>query len=634
MLYYLTPPGEAKVGPFSATLTAPKTWEFEFALPERPHGTVVDLEFTRNDGLPPFTRGPLMSDSNKEAAQPLVYERPRAAGSDQATLDVDNPDTDSASLWRREVIAGVAGAETEIPPRGSDPHYGSFTITMGGTERRFQIYSKNHAGAAGPYRDAYVGAYIAPGAYGGPALDVHASSTATHYTITWTGDSVTLSTGGAFSAPPASPIVVARPAAGGVPLEYTFRAERNGIPLTNLVSVMPIDSDTVTPDLTVTPVAASTTNTTQGFTATATKPPAGTALPVTVRLAGCSGTNNGVALPADTDQTVNGTIIVNRPAFGTGNGTATFTAQVTGGGKEVIQRTIPAIQQMGGAFREELDPPENGTTGYLTLTPVANAVFTKVETATKSGNGAVSAWAELTTPPYVTSVTLVEKHQSLILYRIWNGANIIQEGAVPFDVGTIANVSIGSITSNGGIATVVVNTDTDTAIGAGGVKYTVDGGSVQNATVDAGRWAAFDVAQTADEQDLEVWGVNGAGEAGPVVDAVIPANTEPIGAIHSVHLFVSDVLNVDGITRDDVYEVGVSGVGFAGKTFEVEFYRNGVLRDTETFSGSDGGDIVWTDLGIGNSTSDSHKVIVSLFDGSTAYGPPLPSRTVTSSVVS
>lgn len=633
MNYYLTPPGQAKTGPFAAPLAAPKTWEFEFDLPERPHGTFVELEFTRNDGLPSFWRSGL-SDSNKEAAQPLVYERPRAAGSDQATLDVDNPDTDSASLWRREVIAGVAGAEIEIPPRGSDPHYGSFTITMSDTERRFQIYSKNHAGSAGPHRDARIGAYIAPGAYGGPALDVHASSTATHYTITWTGDSVTLSTGGAFSAPPASPIVVERPAAGGVPLEYTFRAERNGIPLTNLVTVMPIDLDTVTPDLSVVPVAASTNNTTQGFTATATRPPAGTALPVTVRLAGCAGTNNGVALPADTDQTVNGTIIVNRPAYGSGNGTATFTAQVTGGGKEVIQRTIPAIQQMGNAFREELSPPENGTTGYLTLTPVANAVFTKVETAVKSGNSAVTGWYEFPSAPYVTQVTLVEKHQSLILYRIWNGAAIIQEGAVPFDVGTIANVSIGSINTTGGIATVTVNVDTDTALGVGGVKYRIDGGTVQDATVDAGRWAVFDVAQTAEVQELEVWGVNASAEAGPIENAGIPVFDEPVGAIHSVYLFVSDVLSGGGITRDDVYEVGVTGVGFTGKTFEVEFYRNGILRSTQTFSGSDGGDITWTDAGVGNSAPDSHRVVVSLFDGSTAYGPPVPSRTVTSVVVS
>jgi hypothetical protein len=513
-----------ETGPFPATLTVPLTWEYgPFTLhPNHPVG--VRLAGPRNDGHPDWAYGPFFSDTNKVPDKPDV--RLVAQSGAYLIAYVDSPDTDTVAQFYRLVTGGVEGPDVAIVPRSSDPRYGSFEIEASEAgELRYHVYAENGAGVpSADYFDLRVAQYIPLGEYGGPALDVQAVAGPANYTIYWGGDNVTLSiNGAAYGTPPASPITVARPATGSSPLDYSFRAERNGVPLTNLVSVVPLDADTVTPDLSVTQTAANTNNTTQGFTASATNPRTLGALPVTVRLTGCSGTNNGVALPADTDQTVNGAIVVNRPAFGAGNGAAKFSATISAGGREEIAYTIPAVQQGGAAVR--LLTSETATTGTLTLTPITGVEITKIETATKAGTGAQSAWTEIFTP-FTTNVTLVEKHTSLILYRVYKGTTIIQEGTQRFDLGDVANVTIASVIPNGGgvgSASVTVNGDTDTFVGVGGMKYSVASGALQNATVGANRAAIFNVTQTGAVQSLEVWGYNDALVQGPLARGEIPA---------------------------------------------------------------------------------------------------------------
>jgi hypothetical protein len=833
---YLQNPEEAETGPFTATLVAPLTWEYTYALPQD-HGVYVKLVFPRSDGGEPYIWGPALSDNNKIPGAPVVTQVWDGA---DVQLRVDGVDTDTAALFYQQVIEGVPGAETPIPPRdgGTNPRYGAFPVTAGDTELRYFIYGKNSADEGGPaggypYKDERVAVYIPLGDYGGPSLDVRAVASSSSYQIYWTGDSVTLSiNGGAYAAPPESPITVARPAAGAAPLDYTFRAERNGVPLTNLVSVVPIDADTVTPDLTVTPTTANTNNATQGFTASASNPRTSEALPVTVRLTGCSGTNNGVALPADTDQTVAGAIVVTRPAFGSGNGTATFTAQIAGGGREVIQRgiipvqrdtlspsvtvtpgtptattmtvswavdagtsivvnavgaslsftsgdatsdtgtvvatrpaagsapgllqftvtrdditlpntlsippvgadtvtpdltvvpgaadnftatytasatnprtgatlasvtatltgvtgygaggtptyadgavvtmtpssvltvvrppfgspagtvtfkativsegeiygasetiprTIPASQQMGGAVRAI--PSETATQGTLTVEPVSGAPVTAVHFRTKSGTNEWTAWAA-DTAPYVATVDLVEKHPSQIGFRAYNGSIIIQEDVVPFDLGRVADVTFTVAEDKEGTATVTVNVDTDTLIGAGGIEWRVDAGLWNPEDVTTSRTATFDVAQTGAPQALQVRGFNADAVAGPVQDGVIPPYFPPATVLSAISLAVEDTGGSTAPSAgDDIYTANITGSAMAGKTMEVKYYRSGALRHTQTFTASDNylQETSWTDVGQGDATSNPHSAIVTLYDSTYDYGSKT-SRTVNSFV--
>lgn len=360
---YLTYPGAAETGPFAATLVAPLVWEYGPFNLHPDHGVFVRLEGTRNDGWPAWASGPHLVDTNKVPSKPDVR---LILGSGAArTAYVDSPDTDAVGQYYRLVTGGIEGPIVPITPRSSDPRYGSFGITaLEGVQLWYNVYAVNAAGVASvDYFDLRVDPYIPLGDYGGPSLDVQAVAGVSNYTIYWGGDNVTVSiNGGTFGAPPASPITVARPAAGASPVDYTFRAERNGVPLTNLVSVIPLDSDTVTPDLSVTQTAAN--NATQSFTASATNPRTSAVLAVTVRLTGCTGTNNGSPLPADTDQTVAGAIVVTRPAFGLGNGSAKFSATIAGGGREEIAHTIPAVQQ------DTRGPSITVTPGTPTLTAI------------------------------------------------------------------------------------------------------------------------------------------------------------------------------------------------------------------------------------------------------------------------
>lgn len=180
----------------------------------------------------------------------------------------------------------------------------------------------------------------------GPSLDVKATGGTTSYTITWTGDGVELSVNGAaYTAPPASPITVTRPAIGSAPLVYTFRATRNAISASDSVFIQPLGVALVPVDLSVVQVAASTTNAQAAFTATAVRDDTNASVPVKVTLRGCSGTNNGVSLPADTEQTVNGTIIAIRPVFGQPAGVAEFVAEVVGMVVEKASRGVQPVQQ-------------------------------------------------------------------------------------------------------------------------------------------------------------------------------------------------------------------------------------------------------------------------------------------------
>ena len=87
----------------------------------------------------------------------------------------------------------------------------------------------------------------------GPSLSVVATPGSTSYSIAWSGDFVQVSINGAvFATPSASPIVVARSAAGGADKVYTFSGFRDGV-ATTLAVVIPAQSGSTAPSGTLTP---------------------------------------------------------------------------------------------------------------------------------------------------------------------------------------------------------------------------------------------------------------------------------------------------------------------------------------------------------------------------------------------
>ena len=189
----------------------------------------------------------------------------------------------------------------------------------------------------------------------GPSLEVVAVPSAASYAITWTAPATPeLSiNGGAYSLATTNPLTVTRPAAGGTPLEYTYRLTINGQTVTDMVTVQPIDSDTVTPNLTVVP--GTPTATQMPYMASATNPQTGAAIPLmTVRSHGTDFFQGASLRSPDTDYPFDAsdTILVNRPVFGTTQqATVEFRAAI-GSAVERIQRTV--LNQVKTSFGPSL----------------------------------------------------------------------------------------------------------------------------------------------------------------------------------------------------------------------------------------------------------------------------------------
>lgn len=179
----------------------------------------------------------------------------------------------------------------------------------------------------------------------GPTLVVTPTPGATTYSVAYSGTGTITyndsAAGSTYVTPPASPIVVARPAVGQPDRTITFRAVLDGQDISNSVTVPAIgaiDTDTVTPNLTVTQTAADSTSIT--FRVTAQNPKTGTAVTPTVQVVNTTGTVNGVAIAGTVSITsALHDVVIQRPAFGSGDGTVIFTATI-GAASEIIQRTV------------------------------------------------------------------------------------------------------------------------------------------------------------------------------------------------------------------------------------------------------------------------------------------------------
>lgn len=202
----------------------------------------------------------------------------------------------------------------------------------------------------------------------GPSLDVQATQGTTSTSIAYTANtSVDLSiNGGAYSAAPASPIVVSRPAAGAAALEYDFRVVYGAQTITNSVTIPAIDANTITPNLSVTPSTPATT--TQDFTLAASDPSGGAAPTMTVILRGTTGSYPAFPLTLLDGVTYSGIpsgalLTINRPAFNTTTQASMEVYADIGGARERIYRTIlnQVKDQFGPNLSVQVTP---GATSY------------------------------------------------------------------------------------------------------------------------------------------------------------------------------------------------------------------------------------------------------------------------------
>src|SRR5690606_10451668 len=121
-----------------------------------------------------------------------------------------------------------------------------------------------------------------------------------------------------------------------------FAAETDGVVEVSTFTILSVDVSEgiiVYPDLPVTPLSS--TNTQVVFTASVTP---STTVDTLVTLVVVTATV--ARSPFAAGVLVAGTqLVVQRPAFGNGSGTVTFTATIPGGGTERIQRTINPVQR-------------------------------------------------------------------------------------------------------------------------------------------------------------------------------------------------------------------------------------------------------------------------------------------------
>lgn len=272
----------------------------------------------------------------------------------------------------------------------------------------------------------------------GPSLDVRATPGSTTYSIAYTpATGVQLSIdGGAYSAAPASPIVVTRPAAGVNGKEYSFQQTLNGQTITDTIFVPAIDQDTVTPDLSV--IAGTTTNTTVQFTPNASNPQSGGPVPtITISPKGTSASSAGGAVvyaDGTTTAVTGGTLVtVNRPVFGTAvQATVTFRATISGAGAEQIARTLLNQVSLGPSLEVT---PTPGSTSYSLAYTYSGTISLSID------GGAYGAPAA--SPITVTRNTEGGDDKVYSFKCVLDGQTIIQAITIPAQVSVPLSVSLG-----------------------------------------------------------------------------------------------------------------------------------------------------------------------------------------------
>ncbi|HVX39619.1 MAG TPA: hypothetical protein VHB25_08600 [Gemmatimonadaceae bacterium] len=305
--------------------------------------------------------------------------------SDVANLTVANqgPTATVTVDWDTDTQTGANGARYSLD--GGSTWTSTVTVTAAllsqfniarlATKQTLIVQAKNKLdGAWGNQSTVEIDAYVSEG----PAYDVHVVEAPTFSSIYWsvTNGTATLSiNGGAGATPPASPFAVTRPPAGGTKYTYTFTFVAGGQTITDSVDVLPIDADTVTPNLTVTPGAP--TATTQPYTVFASNPKTGGAAnTLSATNTGCTMTIGATTYPDGSTVAITSSTIVtaNRPSSTTTTqAKLKFDASVTGGGTESIVVDVTPQLNLGPSLQVNATPATSSYsitwtgTGTITL---------------------------------------------------------------------------------------------------------------------------------------------------------------------------------------------------------------------------------------------------------------------------
>lgn len=214
--------------------------------------------------------------------------------------------------------------------------------------------------------------------------------------------------GGTFGAPPPSPIVTPQAAAGSnVVRTVSLRVQGAGQTLVDSYVVPPLptgDTDTVTPDLVVTPVSAPTFGGSaalhQEFVVSATNPKAGGATPTITAIFDSAVLTveqwNGsgwVAVASGATLADGARVRAVRPLFGTSPQSITFVAFLAGGGSERGQRSIQSRDPIAPAVTTTLFSSTATTMAFTVGSlPVGGEVRRIGGSATQTAGAALNTW--------------------------------------------------------------------------------------------------------------------------------------------------------------------------------------------------------------------------------------------------
>jgi hypothetical protein len=403
-------------------------------------------------------------------------------------------DTDT-DIIRVTVPGGKTKTFTGLVTSGT----GSVTYTVGDALDDATFES---ALAIGETRTTYLVEYQGGGQYltlftgplhgatpAGPSLTVTPTSGSSSVSIAYSSSvAVDLSiNGAAYSAAPASPVVVTRPSAGSAALEYTFRATGTGVTVTDSVTIpaLDLDTNTVTPDLVVTP--SNPTTTAQDFTVSATNPSGGAAPGVFVLLKGTTGSGSvSGAISDGVEKTLSSgeVVTVNRAAFDTtAQVSATFRATIAGQGTERIQRTV--LNQVKTTFGPSLDV--TATPGSSSYSIAYTGSGGTVQLSIDGG-----AYATAAASPIVVTRPAAGQPSKVYAFRITaDGQTVTDFATVPsVDLDTVTPVL--TVTPSNYLATTQDLTPTTSNPQSGGaapslfvtVRGTTGSGSTSGALVD------------------------------------------------------------------------------------------------------------------------------------------------------
>jgi hypothetical protein len=334
-------------------------------------------------------------------------------------------DTDSVKIYlpggKTKTFTGLTGAGVATYTVGDLPDVGSAESALAIDESRSGYQVDVHGG--GTWLTVWGGALAGTlhGVTTGPSLSVQVTPGATSMDIAWSGTgTITLSIdGGAFSTPPASPILgIARHATNDK--VYRFKSVQASQTLENTVIIPSLQKDQVTPDMTVTPGTPA--QTTQPLTVVASNPAGGTAPTINVTPYNCSMVIAGVTYTT-VQAVASGTVVtVNRPSTVTDTQAhVKFDATIAGGGSESIDMEIVSQLNFGPTLNVQVTPG-------ATPTADASIVWSGTGTITVSIDGAAY------TTPSASPITVVRHatlDKSYTFKAVKDGQDIVNTVTVP-----------------------------------------------------------------------------------------------------------------------------------------------------------------------------------------------------------